>query len=220
MVQDEKTVARNTNAEGLTLVLLRNAFYRDHYKQTVFALVIIFFINVVLLFGIIDHFLNPPEPQYFAMSDQYQLIQFHPLSDPVFNNNYVLQWTADAVRQSFALDFVHWRDQLQRASDNFTPIGWHWFLTALQRSGNLDTLTKLMMVSSATITGSPVLINHAVLNDRYVWTIELPIMITYTNASKTIQQPLKIAVMVARMPVQSNPSQLAINQFTPVVQGQ
>ena len=216
--QTEKN--RDPSKEGLTLVLIRNAFYRDNYRRALFALLVVFLINILLAVMIIEHYLNPPEPRYFATNSQYQLIKWHPLSDPVVTDNYVLQWVSDAVQQAFNLDFVHWRQQLQAASNNFTPSGWHWFLSAFKQSGDLDSLVKLQKVSAASVTGAPVIVNQAVLDGVYVWNITIPIMITYINAHKTIHQPLKVTVIVERVPVQDNPSLIAINQFLPIVQGQ
>lgn len=206
--------------EGLTLVLLRNAFYRDNYRRASFVLAIVFFINVLLAVVILYRFVNPPKPQYFATNAQYQLIKYHALSDPVVSNNYILQWVANAVQQAFALDFIHWKQQLQRASNNFTTNGWNMFVAAYQQSGDLQTLAKLQMVSNAAITGSPQLQYEGVLDGTYVWKIELPILITYTNLNKTIPQPLKVTVIVTRVPVQDNPERIAINEFLPVVQAQ
>ncbi len=81
----------------------------------------------------------------------------------MFTDDRVLQWTADAVRQTFSLDFMHWRDQLQTASNKFSPSGWKEFLQALQASNNLDTLIKLKMVANAEITGAPRLMQKEAL---------------------------------------------------------
>ncbi|WP_306686753.1 DotI/IcmL/TraM family protein [Candidatus Coxiella mudrowiae] len=45
----------------------------------------------------------------------------------------MLKWATDAVRKSFSLDYVRWREQLQDASNNFTPNGWKWFLSSLKK---------------------------------------------------------------------------------------
>lgn len=218
--QQKPTDNKNPMLEGLTLVLMRNAFYRDNYRRAVLSLIIVFFIDIVLGASIAYRYLNPPEPQYFATTASSQLIKFHPLTDPVVDDNYVLQWTANAVQQAFSLDFIHWRQQLMQAANNFTPSGWHFFLSAFKQSGDLDTLVHLQMVSNAVVTGAPVILYQNVLGDRYVWKIELPILITYISTAKTIHQPLKITVMVDRVPVQDNPNQIAINEFLPEVQGQ
>ncbi|EKD72543.1 MAG: IcmL protein [uncultured bacterium] len=221
MAEETVKTVKGEQQEALTIVLLRNAFYRDNYRRVVFALLIVFLINVLLVTAIIYRFLNPPQPQYFATNSQYQLIKYHPLSDPVVNNNFVLQWVADAVRQSFSLDFIHWRQQLQQASNNFTTPGWTFFLAAYKQSGDLTSLVNLKMVADATVTAAPVIQYENVLDGRYVWKIQLPVMITYTNGmGKIINQPLKVTVIVVRVPVSDNPNQIAINEFLPVVQAQ
>lgn len=206
--------------EALTLVLMRNAFYRDNYQRAMMGVIIVFFVDVLLAMAILYHYFNPPKPEYFAANSSYQLIRYHPLSDPVVNNNYVLQWVSDAVRRAFSLDFIHWRQQLQDASVNFTTPGWHFFLQSYKQSGDLQSLVKLQMVANATITGAPVIQYENVLGGRYVWKIQMPVMITYTNLEKTIRQPLDVTVIVVRVPVQDNPDRIAINEFLPVPQGQ
>lgn len=206
--------------EGLTLVLMRNAFYRDNYRRAIFALVLVFITNVILVCAITYRYLNPPKPEYFAANSQYQLIKWHPLSDPIVDNNYVLQWVTTAVLASFSLDYVHWRGQLQRASNYFTPSGWYWFLSAFKKSGNLETLKTLKMVSSAQVTAAPIVEYQAVLDGRYVWKIKLPIVVTYTSATKTINQPLKVTLIVERVSVEDSPDRMAINQFLPEVESE
>lgn len=210
---------QNINKEGLTLVLLRNAFYRDNYRRAVFAVVTVFFINAFLLISIIYRYTHPPEPQYFATNSQYQLIKWYPLSDPVRDNNYVLQWTSNAVQQAFSLDFVHWQQQLQAAQNNFTTDGWYWFVNAFKQSNDLKSLVSLKMVSNAEITAAPQVQYQGVLNGRYIWKILLPMMITYANSTgKVINVPFKVTLIVQRVSVQDNPSLIEINQFLPVPQ--
>ena len=216
----EDVRSRKSQQSGVATVLLRNAFYRDNYRRSVFLLILVVAINIVLAATIVHKTLNPPSPEYFATNSQFQLVKWHPLSDPVVNNNTVLQWVTDAVKQAFSLDFVHWRAQLTRASQNFTPTGWHWFLNAFKQSGDLTSLVQLKLVSNAVVTGSPVIQYQTVLDGRYVWKIQLPMMITYSNEAKHITQPLLVTVIVERVPVQDNPSQIAISQFLPQVQPQ
>ncbi|MDP1573962.1 MAG: type IVB secretion system apparatus protein IcmL/DotI [Coxiellaceae bacterium] len=217
---DEAENANKLSQEGVTLVLMRNAFYRDNYRRAVFALIIVFFINVALASAIVYRYLNPPSPQYFAANSQYQLIKWHPLSDPIVSNNWMLQWVTTAVLAAFSLDYIHWRQQLQHASTYFTPSGWYWFLSAFKQSGNLQTLVSLKMVSNAVVTAAPVVQYQNVLNGRYVWKVQLPLMVTYTSPAKTINQPLKVTLIVERVPVQDSPDRIAINQFLPEVQTQ
>jgi hypothetical protein len=76
------------------------------------------------------------------------------------------------------------------------------------------------MVANAQITGAPVISYHGVLGKQYVWKIEMPLMISYINADKTINQPMKVTIIVMRVPVQDNRYQIAINEFLPEVENE
>lgn len=204
--------------DALTLVLLRNLFYRDGYRWAVFALFVVILINCGLATLLFYQMTNPPQPQYFAVTADGRMINNHSLDDPVFPDDHVLQWTADAVRQTFSLDYMHWQDQLQNAAGKFSIPGWREFLKAFKNSNNLETLTQLKMVSNAEITGAPRLLQKAVLGGHYVWKIQLPILVTFNNNAQVIPVPMDVTVIVMRVPVEESPDRIAINNFLPVVQ--
>ncbi len=207
----------DTIEKGLETVLLRNAFYRDAYRRIVAVVILLFIINCGLGVAIAVKYLNPPEPQYFATTADGQIINTHKLSDPVVTDSYVLQWTANAVRQAFSADYIHWRKQLQDASANFTPDGWRYFLTALKSSNNLNTLVDMNMVSDAQLTAAPQITGKMVVNGHYAWKLQMPLLITYTDGKQHINMPWNVTVIVARMPVSDYPQRIAINNFLPEV---
>ncbi len=204
--------------DALTLILLRNAFYRDGYRLGILALVIVLIIDCALAGLLFYQIKHPPAPQYFAMTADGRMIKNYRLDDPVFPDDHILQWSADAVRQAFSLDFVHWSAQLQVASNKFSNDGWKYFLEALKKSNNLETLTQLKMVSNAEITGAPKLVQKTMLGGRYLWKVQLPILVTYSNAAQSIPVPMDVTLIVMRVPVEENPERIAINNFLPVIQ--
>lgn len=201
---------------ALELIILRNAFYRDNYRRAVMSFLLLVIVNVVLAGAIVYKIVSPPKPQYFATTADGRMINWHPLSDPAVPDSFVTQWAANAVIQSFSLDFIHWRHQLQKASDNFTNYGWKTFLAALKKSNNLTTLSSLKMVSNATLTGAPKVLKEEIVDGRYAWKIEMPILVTYTNGTRSIPMPMDVTLIVLRVPVQDNPNRIAINNFLPV----
>ena len=207
------------NNQGLELVLSRNAFYRDAYRRVVFVLVLLFLINTGLIGTILIQFFNPPAPQYFATTADGRVINTHTLSDPVVSNAFVTQWTANAVRKAFSVDYVHWRKQLQDASANFTPDGWRYFLDALKASNNLNTLQARKMVSSATLTAAPQITGEMVVDGHYAWKVEMPLLITYTDGGESpITMPWRVSIIVIRVPVHDYPQRIAINNFLPQIE--
>lgn len=199
--------------DGLKTILLRNAFYRDNYYRALFALLLVGILNLMLAVAVVYEWTHPPQPEYFATTADGRIIMQHPLSDPVMSDDFVLQWATDAVRSAFSLDYVHWREQLQNAANNFTADGWRWFLTSLKSTNNLKTLTELQMVSNATVTAAPTVEERAVINGHFVWKIKMPLLVTYTSTGHTINLPMNVTLLIVRMPEQQYPQYIAINNF-------
>ena|SRR3990167_8953272 len=199
--------------DGLKLVVLRNEFYRDGYRRACIALLLVFLLNCVIAGTILYKWVYPPQPAYFATTADGRMIMLHPLSDPSVPDNFVVQWATAAVQQTFSLDYVHWRQQLQEASNNFTPGGWKDFLTSLQSSNDLKTLIQLNMVSNITVTGSPQILEKAVVGGHYAWKIDMPVLLTFYGKEHTLDMPMDVILIVVRMPVQDYPQRIAINNF-------
>lgn len=199
--------------DGLQLVILRNAFYRDNYRRALVALLFMIIINCVLGFMTFYKWMHPTQPIYFATTPDGRIIILHPLSDPVLPDDFVLQWATDAVRGAFSLDYVHWREQLQNASTNFTPDGWKWFLGSLKSTNNLKTLVDLKMVSNAELTGSPTVVRKEVVDGHFAWNIKMPLLLSYLSEGHTITMPMEVTLIVVRMPAQNYPQRIAINNF-------
>jgi intracellular multiplication protein IcmL len=218
MNDGNKKVSESKNTGALELIVMRNAFYRDNYRRAFVVLLVLILVNFFLVGAIFYKIWNPPQPQYFATTADGRMISWHPLTDPVVTDDFVLQWSANAVRKAFSEDYMHWREQLQEASNNFTAQGWKYFIQSLQQSNNLETLQSLKMVSNAVLTGAPQISAKEVVGGVYAWKVQMPILVTYSNISKTIPMPMVVTLIILRVPVEQNPDRIAINNFLPVAQ--
>ncbi len=199
--------------DAVKMIVMRNGFYRDNYRFTQLAVLLLLIVNLVLGSAIGYKLSNPPAPQYFPTTNDGKLILPRSLSDPMFSEDHVLQWSADSARKTFSLDFLHWRDQLQSMRKAFTATGWTQFIESLKKSNNLKTLISQKMVINAEITGSPQVINKGPVLGQYAWKIQFPMLISFTNAQNTIPQPVMVTMIVIRVPVSQYPDGLAVNMF-------
>ncbi len=199
--------------EALETVRLRNNFYRDNYRRLLSAVLVCLVIITCLSGGLIYLATHRPQPQYFATSDGWRLVRLEPLSTPIMNDSQVLQWATSAVNSIFDFNFVNYRKQLQESSQYFTTKGYQQFLDALKASNNLDTIKERKLVVSAVATQAPVVVNQGVINGRYAWEIQMPIMVSYEGAGQRVSQPLVLTLMVVRAPTLAKPSGVAIAQF-------
>ncbi len=198
---------------SVELVLLRNSFYRDYYYRALIALLLMLCVNGALVAVLTNKLLHPPPPQYFPVTANGRIITLHSLSDPVFSNRFIIQWATKAAISVYQLDFIHWRDQLQEASNYFSPQGWAWFISALKESNNLKTIKDQEMVSTATITGAPEMLNQGVVDGKYEWKLKMPLLITYTNGNHTIRQPVVLIMVIERMLITAAPQRIAISMY-------
>ena len=207
----------NTESEkktdALTAVVLRNKFYRDGHKRILLALTLSLVVNFGLGGVLVYLITHPPLPKYFATSINGRITPLFPLDEPNQSDSAVLQWANQAAIAAFSYNFVNYRRELQAASGFFTGNGWRQFLEALRASNNLDAVTAKKLVVSAVATRAPIILRKGHLNGRYVWRIQMPILVTYQSASQFSQQNNVVTMLVTRVSTLNNPRGIGIDQF-------
>ena len=199
--------------DSVELVRLRNNFYRDNYRRVVGGLLLMVVINLLLGVMIFYQIANRPAPQYFATSTDGRITPLYPLSEPMVAPNELLQWANRAAVAAYTYNFVNWRDALQNVQSNFTPDGWKYFEGALKASMTLETITAKKLVASAVATGAPVILDQGVINGRYAWKVQMPLLVTYQSSTEQIQQALVITMIISRVPTVDVPRGVAIVSF-------
>lgn len=199
--------------DALTVVALRNKFYKDSQRKVMLALLIAIAVNFILgsmLIYIISH---PPAPKYFATSINGRITPLYALNEPNQSDSAVLQWANQAAIASFTYNFVNYRDELQASSGFFTSEGWDQFLTALQQSNNLDAVKAKKLIVSAVATRAPIILQKGILNGNYSWRVQMPILVTYQSASEFTQQNNVVTMLITRVSTLNSPRGIGISQF-------
>ncbi|MGC1182510.1 type IVB secretion system apparatus protein IcmL/DotI [Legionella sp.] len=199
--------------DALTVVTLRNKFYKDSQRKVMLALLIALLVNFVLAAMLIYIFTHPPEPKYFATSINGRITPLFPLNQPNQSDSAVLQWANQAAIAAFTYNFVNYRDELQASSGFFTAEGWDQFLSALQQSNNLDAVKAKKLVVSAVATRAPIILQKGILNGSYSWRVQMPILVTYQSASEFTQQNNVVTMLISRVSTLNSPRGIGISQF-------
>lgn len=200
--------------DALELVRLRNNFYRDNYRRLVGMLLLMIIVNLGLIGAIVYLITHKPVPQYFATSSDGRITPLYPLSEPVVTPPELLQWANQAAVAAYTYNFVNYRQELQVASEYFTPHGWTQFQEGLKATRNLETVIAKKFVVSATATGAPRVTDQGLLNGRYAWKVQLPLVATYENSSgERLQQPIVVNMIIMRVSTLNTPKGIAIDQF-------
>ncbi|KTD05653.1 type IVB secretion system apparatus protein IcmL/DotI [Fluoribacter gormanii] len=199
--------------DALTVVALRNKFYKDSQRKVMLALLIALIVNIVLASLLVYMITHPPAPKYFATSINGRITPLFPLNEPNQSDSAVLQWANQAAIAAFTYNFVNYRDELQASSGFFTPEGWDQFLSALQQSNNLDAVKAKKLIVSAVATRAPIILQKGVLNGSFSWRVQMPILVTYQSASEFTQQNNVVTMLITRVSTLNSPRGIGISQF-------
>jgi len=204
----------NKNDDALELVRLRNNFYRDNYRKVVSALLVALLAIIALVGAIVYLVMDRPAPTYFATTDSGNIIPIVPLDRPIVNDQSILRWATTAAVSAYTFNFLNYRQQLQTASQYFTEDGWQNYMAKLQQSGNLDSVIKRQLIVTSVPGGAPVIVNEGLLDGRYAWRIQMPLLATYQSSSQTqYSNPLLVTILVVRVSTTINTSGVAIAQI-------
>lgn len=199
--------------EALEVVSLRRNFQRDGHRLVLFALLVSVVLNAALVgaFGyIVTH---PPAPQYFATTINGRITPLIPLDQPNMPPSTLLQWANAAATAAYTYNFVNYRQELQSASEFFTPDGWREFLNALTSSTNLNAVIDKKLVVNAVATGAPVILDQGVINGTYTWTIQMPMLVVYQSVSQVARQNVMVKMVIQRISTLNSARGIGISSF-------
>lgn len=198
---------------AVTLVTLRNQFYRDNYHRVMIVLLLSIILNCVLG-GILTYIItNPPEPKYFATSINGRITPLFPLDQPNQSESAVLQWANQAAIAAYSYNWLTYRKELQAASEFFTRSGWRDFLQGLQESNTLEAVTSKKLIVSAVATRAPIVLDKGILNGVYTWRVQMPLLVTFQSGSEFSQQNNMVTMTIVRVSTLNNPRGIGISQF-------
>lgn len=198
---------------GLEYVMLRNNFYRDNYRRVVLALLVMIIINLGLVGALFYQISHLPSPKYFATGSDGRITPLYPLDQPVVNPSELLQWASQAATAVNTYNFIDYRAAFQKAQSYFTADGWRNFENALRSSRNLEAVLEKKLVVSAVATGAPVIVDQGVINNRYAWKVQVPLLVSYQSASDNTQQSVVVTMVISRVPTLNTPRGIAIASF-------
>lgn len=195
-------------------VVLRNEWYRDSFKKIVSITSFSIILNLVFAAGYVYRYVNPVEPVYFATTSSGQLIPIVPLSTPNMSSAAIVQFAADAVRESYSFDFSNYKSQLNKAgSEYFTPDGFNKFLKALVDSGNLEAVKSKRLIVKTIVTGVPAITNQGPFNGVYSWRIEVPVSVHYQGSDAINKEDHIMTLTIQRRNVLDSSKGVGIIQF-------
>jgi len=195
-------------------VIVRNEFYRDGYR-TLLRIAVIEAMIILALVGamyfVID--VHQPENRYFATTEDGRLVPMVALSEPNLSIPALMSWSAQAATEVMTFGFNDYKRRLQQASRNFTRLGWVSFTSALEKSRIIEMVEANGQVVSAAPASAPILIQEGVVNGRYQWQVQVPLVVTYQAGSSVRDDKMLVTLLLVRVPKLESPNGVGIEQW-------
>ena len=136
-----------------------------------------------------------------------------PIDKPNLPNTYLLAWYALAASDILTFGFHDYKARLSLASDYFTEKGWKSFSKALQRSRIIEMVEVNQQIVTAAPKGAPFIQSGDVVDGRYQWVVEMPLVMTYRSGAKKADTGLLVTAVIVRSDDPKHPYGVAIQQW-------
>jgi intracellular multiplication protein IcmL len=156
---------------------------------------------------------HQPENRYFATTEDGRLVPMVALSEPNLSVPALMSWSAQAATEVMTFGFNDYKRRLQQASKNFTRLGWVSFTSALEKSRILERVEANGQVVSAAPASAPILISEGVVNGRYQWQVQVPLVVTYQAGSSVRDDRMLVTLLLVRVPKLESPNGVGIEQW-------
>jgi len=206
--------ANDETTSGLEVVTVRNGWYRDRYS-TVLRIAFVAVLAVVLEAAVIVALMvMRPEPVYFAVSTDGAVIKMVPVNEPLLSNAALQQWAGETARSAYALDFVHYAQQMTAIRDRFSSTAFRDYVAKMTESGNLAAIKTSRMVMDAQ-SEPAVIVGAGVVKGRMQWRIEVGLtVLTHFGSDQTRTQHIKVLLEIVRVDNRFRPeSGVVVNRF-------
>ena len=200
------------------IILLRDRHRRDRIEHLMRMTCVAAGLVLLLVVANVIQVRREPAHKYLMTDVNGRPLPQVPLDRSNATDEEVSTWTIDAVTRAYTFDFANYRRQFLEAQKVLTLTGWDGFERSLKDSGNFVAVKENRYVTTAAPNGparitSAGILQDALGNKRWGWTVEFPMLITYRNARQSTSQDLTVKAVVVRMPEFINSRGLGIRQI-------
>jgi len=114
-----------------------------------------------------------PPVKYFS-AEKGRVTPIFPLDKPGFSQSDVSAFGADTIRDSFTLDFQHYKDQMTRVGERYSEAGFQGYYKALTTSNVLEAV-KVQRMNLSVDVGPGVIRSRGAPGGIFTWEFQYPV---------------------------------------------
>lgn len=151
--------------------------------------------------------------RYIAETPTGKKMQMVALPYPNMGNAAITSWVASAAAQIMTFGFNDVDERFALSRQNFTEKGWERFRDAVVRVGIMEDIIKLQQILTATPEGPATLKQEGIVDGKYTWTFEVPLLITVRAGSERATRHKNVTVVVQKISTRDNPMGVGIAEW-------
>lgn len=191
----------------------RNDRFRDNYRLLIKAAVFLLMTALVLTLSFAYLCLRPADPRYFASTATGHNIPLNSLNEPTVTDDFIVQWAGLAARNTLNVNYSHLDSDMNAAEPYYTPDGWQSLQAAMKNTNFLKNIQDNKLISTAVVNGSPVILDEAVIGGHYTWSVQVPVLVTYTSGNQTEQHKYVLSMLIERVSTLETDQGILINNI-------
>lgn len=215
----QQASANQATADDSTAVIveLRQQYVKDHLPLLALVVLAQLVLIGILGFFIFIQLVSLPEPVYFNLNQDGQIIEPAPLDKPDLTNAAMLNLVNEAVNLAFTFNYSNVKNHVNLLRPYLDDRGIKTYLQAMQDDSIMRQVIPKQLIVSAKATKAPQIIREGVFKGRYTWRVQMPLMVYYENSEAIQRQELNIDIIVWRVPEIVSPNGIKITSFRSTV---
>jgi hypothetical protein len=154
--------------------------------------------TVVFVFFFSTIFCPPAAAQDYSIFPEDDLKEDIPLTEPYYRPSYIEGWLSRKVIENMSFTYVGAAGTLEAVRDNFTEEGYERYAGDIRESGFLRIIEDARMKIKAAPFGESELVRDGVVNGRYMWVYETPVVLTIVSGDSVIYEAKTLTAIIVR----------------------
>jgi intracellular multiplication protein IcmL len=182
----------------LLTITSKNSFSKDSLVWLCLVIVIqLIFLGCQIAFIVIQ-FNNKPEPVYFSLNKNDQLINATPLEQPGLTDAELLNWVTEAMIVSFSFNYHNYENISEKIDEYFDSAGIASYLKMITEHKQIQQVVDKKLILSGRPTAAPRVVQDGVVDGRYAWQVLLPFILKFNNQKTKVDTELTLNILIVR----------------------
>lgn len=175
---------------------------------------LMFIVIGLVAYGVVAHTFKDPDPRMLALTKDLRVIAVQSYDKPVSSTQSVAAWASRALMDTLDIDAAHWRSDLERSRQYYTPEAFVKVVPALNDSGILPFVRKNRLILRATPLEPMTVTREQLFKGAHTYWVEMPVRLSYESQTGLLpHQDVLIKSVIKREDIREYPTGVAITQL-------